>query len=331
MNPAIAYTAASASLLTVAVILAMARIQPRAIASRVTSATWLNMPRAPFVTVLGALLGASALSAAQVPFSQTTQIEQSNLTRLLALAPLPAAPAPRAPDNAIPQPSPEPSAAKDRALANLRDYATKIRGKQHVIAELDVTAASTGADAPLPDVETMIERLAARLKAEPNNPDGWGMLGWSYVNTGKYTEAVQAYETALKLDPQNADLKSAHAVAAAKLSGKHDTGKPEVATSAKMSGDGMTGDGKPLPDAPEANSADQSAMIRGMVDGLAARLDNNPNDADGWLRLMKSRTVLGQMGLAKDAMRRALAVFSNDKPVRDRIADAAKDFGLSAY
>ena len=33
----------------------------------------------------------------------------------------------------------------------------------------------------LPDVETMIERLAARLQTAPEDADGWRMLGWSYL------------------------------------------------------------------------------------------------------------------------------------------------------
>ncbi len=36
----------------------------------------------------------------------------------------------------------------------------------------------------------------------------------------------------------------------------------------------------------------QDQMVRAMVDGLAARLRQNPRDADGWIRLMRSRMVL---------------------------------------
>lgn len=39
---------------------------------------------------------------------------------------------------------------------------------------------------------------------------------------------------------------------------------------------------------------DRLAMIRGMVDGLQARLEEDPSDIDGWLRLGRSWQVLGE-------------------------------------
>ena len=43
-------------------------------------------------------------------------------------------------------------------------------------------------------------------------------------------------------------------------------------------------------------------MIRGMVDGLAARLKDNPADVDGWLRLSRAYGVLGEPERARDAL-----------------------------
>lgn len=40
-------------------------------------------------------------------------------------------------------------------------------------------------------------------------------------------------------------------------------------------------------------ASDQQAMIRGMVEGLAARLDEAPDDPEGWVRLVRSYAVLG--------------------------------------
>jgi len=39
---------------------------------------------------------------------------------------------------------------------------------------------------------------------------------------------------------------------------------------------------------------DRTAAIQGMVDSLRARLETNPTDAQGWVRLLRSRKVLGQ-------------------------------------
>ncbi len=48
--------------------------------------------------------------------------------------------------------------------------------------------------------------------------------------------------------------------------------------------------------------------IRGMVEGLAARLQDTPQDRAGWLRLAQARRVLGEAAQAADAFARADAV-----------------------
>jgi cytochrome c-type biogenesis protein CcmH len=60
--------------------------------------------------------------------------------------------------------------------------------------------------------------------------------------------------------------------------------------------------------------ADRTAMIRGMVDGLASCLERSPSDADGWIRLIRSRVVLGKVSLARQALDRGLAT---DAPERN--------------
>ncbi len=53
--------------------------------------------------------------------------------------------------------------------------------------------------------------------------------------------------------------------------------------------------------APEA----QAAMIRGMVARLAARLEQHPDDKEGWARLAHAYDVLGEPDKAEMARRRA--------------------------
>ena len=69
------------------------------------------------------------------------------------------------------------------------------------------TASSAAASAALPDVDTMIAKLIARLEKQPEDANGWKMLGWSYLNTERPEEAVRAYETALKLQPGDTEIK----------------------------------------------------------------------------------------------------------------------------
>ncbi|WP_448203609.1 c-type cytochrome biogenesis protein CcmI [Azospirillum sp. sgz302134] len=54
-------------------------------------------------------------------------------------------------------------------------------------------------------------------------------------------------------------------------------------------------------DAPQ----DREQMIRGMVANLAAKLEANPGDVDGWLKLARSYSVLGEGAKATEAARKA--------------------------
>lgn len=56
------------------------------------------------------------------------------------------------------------------------------------------------------DIEGMVERLAQRLEKEPNNAEGWQMLGRSYAALQRMPEALAAYKKALALNPNNASL-----------------------------------------------------------------------------------------------------------------------------
>jgi cytochrome c-type biogenesis protein CcmH len=79
----------------------------------------------------------------------------------------------------------------------------------------------------------------------------------------------------------------------------------------------------------QALPADQrEAAIRGMVNGLANRLKSSPRDEQGWLRLIRSRVVLGEQQAAQEALTQALAVFSDDTAAAERITTAAKELGV---
>ena len=64
-------------------------------------------------------------------------------------------------------------------------------------ASLEPTAAVAKAQTSslLPDVDTMIEKLATRLKESPEDIKGWKMLGWSYFQLARYSEAAAAFDT----------------------------------------------------------------------------------------------------------------------------------------
>ena len=58
------------------------------------------------------------------------------------------------------------------------------------------------------------------------------------------------------------------------------------------------------------SAGDQQAMIRSMVDGLEQKLAANPDNLDGWLRLIRARAVLGDTDKAKAAYKKALVQYS---------------------
>lgn len=58
------------------------------------------------------------------------------------------------------------------------------------------------------DVSAMIAQLEAKMRERPNDAEGWRLLGWSYLSTGRAADAVTAYEHAVALAPQNADYRS---------------------------------------------------------------------------------------------------------------------------
>lgn len=103
----------------------------------------------------------------------------------------------------------EGSEPKERALASLRDFASRVEERRSVIDKLGLDEPAQTTQASLPDVDTMIERLRARLNSHPTDVKGWTTLGWAYANTGKYQEAVEAYETALRLDADNLEIGAA--------------------------------------------------------------------------------------------------------------------------
>ncbi len=85
-------------------------------------------------------------------------------------------------------------------------------------------AESSGHDQSM-SIEQAIEQLSARLEQEPDNAEGWYMLGRSYMAVQRYNEAVAAYKRSVELFPGNADLLLSYADALAMSEGRRLSGK----------------------------------------------------------------------------------------------------------
>jgi cytochrome c-type biogenesis protein CcmH len=82
----------------------------------------------------------------------------------------------------------------------------------------------------------------------------------------------------------------------------------------------------------EMAPADRTAFIRTMVQRLADKMDANPNDVDGWLRLGRAYSILGETPNAKKAFGRAkerlevlLANTPEDSPSRFGVEETLRE------
>jgi cytochrome c-type biogenesis protein CcmH len=73
-----------------------------------------------------------------------------------------------------------------------------------------------------------------------------------------------------------------------------------------------------------ASPEERRAMIEGMVERLAARLEQQPDDAEGWARLGRSYMVLRQPARARDAYARAATLRPGDPALAQALAEATK-------
>jgi cytochrome c-type biogenesis protein CcmH len=80
---------------------------------------------------------------------------------------------------------------------------------------------------PQQNIEANVAALAKRLEQNPNDVQGWTMLGRSYLGMEKYEEASDAYARATTLKANDADLWADYAFAMAMANGRSLQGKPQ--------------------------------------------------------------------------------------------------------
>jgi cytochrome c-type biogenesis protein CcmH len=191
-----------------------------------------------------------------------------------------------------------------------------------------------------------VETFNAALALEAKNPKARYFVALALEQTGKKKEALDGWLGLLAEpmadEPWAVDLRQrvqslarelgvtlpAQPLLAAEGSGETaspSAGKLETKTSHGPRG--LTAEEIRLAQALPADQ--QQAMIRSMVSSLADRLESKPRDEEGWMRLIRSRVVLGEEDAARAALARALAVFADDASAGGRIAAAAKELGLS--
>jgi len=75
-------------------------------------------------------------------------------------------------------------------------------------------------------IEANVAALASRLEQNPNDVQGWTMLGRSYLSLERYSEASRAYSKATELKKDDADLWVDYAIAVAMVQNQRLQGQP---------------------------------------------------------------------------------------------------------
>lgn len=158
--------------------------------------------------------------------------------------------------------------------------------------------------------------------------------------------AKQSFEAAAAIDPSAVKPRFFLGLAAAQegdtarareIWGKLAAEAPQDAPWAQALRQRMATLGTELPEAPQDRMAakieampDAARMgaIRGMVEGLAARLAQNGQDVEGWLRLVRSYTVLHEASKARAALIDAKRNLAGDPNALARIEALARELGL---
>jgi cytochrome c-type biogenesis protein CcmH len=82
-------------------------------------------------------------------------------------------------------------------------------------------------DSPAVHLETMVKRLAAHLRENPDDTAGWKLLGRSYASLERFPEAADAYAKAAVRAPRDAQLLAELAESLAMARGRRLEGEPE--------------------------------------------------------------------------------------------------------
>ena len=78
-------------------------------------------------------------------------------------------------------------------------------------------------------IEENVNKLAQRLQQNPNDAEGWVMLGRSYMILDRYSDAADAYGRAIALNDKDANLWADYAEALAMTNERQLAGKPTEA------------------------------------------------------------------------------------------------------
>lgn len=160
------------------------------------------------------------------------------------------------------------------------------------------------------------------LSQDPKDPRARFYMGLSEVQIGKAAEGVAIWRDLLNDSPADAPWRPMVEQNIAKVAAEAKLDPNSIAPKAP-SIDGAPVAANPAPAMPQAGgNAAQDQMILKMVEGLAAKMEKNPGDAEGWVKLSRSYRVLNQFDKAKAAAQKAIVLKPKDTDPLLTLADA---------
>ncbi len=183
------------------------------------------------------------------------------------------------------------------------------------------------------------------LKLSPGNPMSRYYLAQAAIQDGKVQEGLKALKALLADLPQDSGARHVIQQQIARLEGRPAAMPPMMAQGGPASGGtnaasgaeaATVGQGGPSAAAvrermkamADMSPEERQQMIRNMVEGLEARLKDNPNDLGGWLRLVRAWSVLGEREKAKAALAEAKKAFAGNAEAEGRLDAMARSLGL---
>ncbi len=156
------------------------------------------------------------------------------------------------------------------------------------------------------DAKTAFERAVA---IEPGHLKSRFFIGVAAQQDGARDKAAEIWRAMLAEAPPEAPWAPAVRQALA------DIGAPGPST-------------QDMASASQMSESQRTDMIRGMVEGLAAKLSQDGSDVDGWLRLLRAYMVLGERDKAQAAVTNARRALARDPDKLKRVEDAVKGLGI---
>lgn len=170
--------------------------------------------------------------------------------------------------------------------------------------------------------EQMAAVLQDVLRERPNDVEGLRYLALAQGAADKPGEAIRALRRAITLAPDRADLWEMLGKALAYENDGVVGPNAQIAFRRALELDPSL-DGPRQALATDTQAPPPLDAIRGMVASLAAKLEAEPDDADGWVRLVRSYAVLGETDKRDAALKSARARFAGQPKVQAELTTAA--------